>query len=335
MKIGITGPPRSGKSTLLKILVGRKDHSLNMGVFRIPDDRLDDVAHAFSSKKITYPEFTFLDLGDFSRFEKKDSGVLHDIDLFIVVAASFFSDTPLSAIDSQITDMILFDLEVVQTRIERLKKEKRAAGQDRELVLLERLHDILSEGRMLYSDGIGHKEVTLLSGLSLVTVRPVAVVLNLSDENLPAQQKDVEYIRKYCSERGMPVFEFFGKTELELMDFDEGEKKKFLEDLGDQYNIRRHLAAGILRMLGLITFFTAGPKETKGWHLRAGEPVVEAAGKIHSDLKKGFIRAEVISYGDFIKCGSLTKAREDGLLRLEGKNYIVKDGDILNIRFNI
>lgn len=332
MKIGIIGPPQSGKTTMFKILL-QADTSGNIGVFRILDYRIEKIHESFSSKKKTFPEFTFIDLGSISDLSKKDLSGLQDIDLFLCVVGAFFSEDPKKDFETCLTDIIIIDLEVVQNRIARIQKDKKP-DLEREVRALEKCQAILSDGKLLRDAGLDKTEVALFSGLALLSLRPLILAINISekDENLENKVKPLE---EYCRLRDVRHIRFFGNTELELLELEPEERKKFLIELGPGYNFRLDLSRLISSELNLITFFTSGDKETRGWYLPRGLSVVEAAGKIHSDMKRGFIRAEVVNFEDFAKCGSIHKARESGVLKVEGKDYIVKDGDIINIRFNV
>lgn len=328
MKVGIIGPSQSGRSTLLKVLL-QAGVSGDIGVFKSIDSRVDEIFEIFSSKKKTYPEITFVDLGIVSSFVKKDLSKLQDIDLFICVIGAFFSQEPKKDFEKLITDIIVTDLEVVQNRIERLKSESRP-DKERESKILERYQNILSEGRLLYKAGLDEGEVRLLSGLVFLSSKPLILAINLSDSS-----NEIRLLEEYSKSLGMQHIYFSGKIESEVLELEPQERNKFLKEMGIENDLREGLSRLISKELDLITFFTTGEKETKGWYLRSGLPAIEAAGKIHSDMKRGFIRAEVVNYEDFVKCGSMHKAREAGVLKVEGKGYVVKDGDIINIRFNV
>ena len=333
MKIGIIGSPQSGKTTLFKILLN-KNASGNIGVFKTLDPRIDKIYEIFSSKKATHPEFTFVDIGPVSTFSKKDLPDLHDVDLFICVIGAFFSQDPQKEFENCLTDIIISDLDLIQNRIKRIEKEGKKSDSERELKLLEKCQAVISDGMLLSKTGLDKEDIKLLSGLIFLSLKPLILAINGSDEDKDAEDK-IKALEDHASSRDIRSIRFFGKTESELLELEPGEREKFLKELGAGYNFRERLSKSILKELDLITFFTAGEKETRGWYLKSGLPAIEAAGKIHSDMRRGFIRAEVVNFKDFIKCGSVSKAREAGLLKVEGKEYIVKDGDIINIRFNI
>ena len=333
MKIGIIGPPQSGKTTLFKILLN-KDTSGNIGVFRTLDPRIDKIYEIFSSKKVTHPEFTFVDIGPTSAFSKKDLSDLQDVDLFICVIGAFFSQNPQEEFESCLTDIIISDLDLIQNRIKRIEREGKKSDSERELKILEKCQAVSSDGKLLSKAGLDNEDIKLLSGLVFLSLKPLILAINISDEDKETEVK-IKALEEHARSKDIRSIRFFGKTESELLELEPGEREKFLKELGAGYNFRERLSKSILKELDLITFFTAGEKETRGWYLKSGLPAIEAAGKIHSDMRRGFIRAEVVNFKDFIKCGSVSKAREAGLLKVEGKEYIVKDGDIINIRFNI
>jgi ribosome-binding ATPase YchF (GTP1/OBG family) len=200
-------------------------------------------------------------------------------------------------------------------------------------MLLKKCQEALENSRLLRNIGLARDELKLFSGFSFITLRPIIVVMNLEEGKFEDKVKAAE---EYCSLLGMRHIRFFGKAEFELLELNPEERDQFSKEMGSGYNFRENMSKLICRELNLLTFFTAGDKDTTGWHLESGLPVIEAAGKIHSDIKRGFIRAEVVNYEDFVRFeGNMQKVREAGLLKIEGKEYIVKDGDMLNIRFNV
>ncbi|MFC1623709.1 DUF933 domain-containing protein [Candidatus Omnitrophota bacterium] len=334
MKIGIIGSPQSGKTTIFKILL-HKDVSGNIGIFKIIDSRVEEISRIFSSKKTTYPEFTFVDLGPTSGFNKKYLSQLQDIDLFICVVGAFFSEDPKKDFENSLTDVILSDLEVIQDRIAILKKGGKKGDISREIKILEKSQAFVSEGKLLGNAGLDANEEMLLSGFILLSLKPLILAINMPEEGAEALGSKIKLLEDYCSSKDIRYIRFFGKTESELLELGSEERKKFLIELGPGYNFREDVSRLISKELDLLTFFTTGEKETRGWYLKSGLPVIEAAGKIHSDMKRGFIRAEIVNYEDFIKHGSMHKAREAGVLKVEGKDYIVRDGDMVNVRFNV
>jgi len=335
MKIGIIGPAQSGKTTIFKILLQSSDITGDIGMFKFMDQRIENLSGIFSSKKKVYPETAFLDISSGGGFTGKEYSRLHDIDLFICVANAFFSEDPVKDLESYITDIILSDLEAIQSRLARIEKEKMKMKTDTEgeARLLKKCQGSLENSKLLRNIGLTKDELKLFSGFSFISLRPMVVVINLEEGK---QEDKIKAVEEYCSSMGLSCIRFFGRTELEILELNPEERDQFSKDMGSGYNFREKMSRLICKELNLLTFFTAGDKDTTGWHLESGLSVIEAAGKIHSDIKRGFIRAEVVNYEDFIKCeGNMQKVREAGLLKIEGKEYIVKDGDMLNIRFNV
>lgn len=335
MKIGIIGPAQSGKTTIFKVLLQSANITGGIGMLKFMDQRIEKLSEIFSSKKKVYPETAFLDISLATGFTGKEYSKLHDIDLFICVANAFFNEDPKKYLESYITDLILSDLEAIQTRLARIEKErlKMKTDAEGETRLLKKCQEALENSKLLRNIGLTKDELKLFSGFSFITLRPIIVVMNLEEEKSEDRVKSAE---EYCSAMGMRHIRFFGKTELELLELNPEERDQFSKEMGSGYNFRENMSRLICRELNLLTFFTAGDKDTTGWHLESGLSAIEAAGKIHSDIKRGFIRAEIFNYDDLISCGGdVHKVREAGLLRIEGKEYIVKDGDIINIRFNV
>jgi len=335
MKIGIIGPAQSGKTTIFKVLLQSADISGDIGMFKFMDQRIEKLSDIFSSKKKVYPETAFLDINSSAGFTGKEYSKLHDVDLFICVADAFFNEDPKKCLEGYMTDIILSDLEAIQNRITKIEKErmKMKTDTESEKKLLKKCQDSLENSKLLRNIGLTKDELKLFSGFSFISLRPVIVVLNLEEG---VKEDKIKPAEEYCSSIGVNCIRFFGKTELEILALNPQERDQFSKEMGSGYNFRENMSRLICKELNLITFFTAGDKDTTGWHLESGLSAIEAAGKIHSDIKRGFIRAEIVNYRDFVKCeGSMQKVREAGLLKIEGKEYIIKDGDMLNIRFNV
>ncbi len=335
MKIGIIGPAQSGKTAIFKVLLQSADISGGIGMFKFMDLRIEKLSGIYSSKKKVYPETAFLDISSSEGFTGKEYSKLHDIDLFICVANAFFSDDPKKDFEGYVMDIILSDLEAIQARLTRIEKERMKMKTDTEgeVKLLKKCQGSLENSKLLRNIGLTKDELKLFSGFSFISLRPIIVVINLEEGTKEDKIKQVE---EYCSSIGLKSIRFFGKTEFEMLELKPEERDQFSKEMGSGYNFRENMSKLICLELNLLTFFTAGDKDTTGWHMESGLSVIEAAGKIHSDIKRGFIRAEVVNYEDFVKReGDMQKVREAGLLKIEGKEYIVKDGDMLNIRFNV
>ena len=335
MKIGIIGPAQSGKTTIFKVLLQSADISGDIGMFKFMDQRIEKLSDIFSSKKKVYPETAFLDIASGAGFTGKEYSKLHDIDLFICVANAFFNEDPKKGLEGYMMDIILADLEAIQNRITKIEKErmKMKTDTESEMKLLKKCQDSLENSKLLRNIGLTKDDLKLFSGFSFISLRPIVVVLNLEEGS---KEDKLKLAEEYCSSMGLSCIRFFGKTELEILELNPQERDQFSKEMGSGYNFRENMSRLICKELNLLTFFTAGDKDTTGWHLESGLSAIEAAGKIHSDIKRGFIRAEIVNYQDFVKFeGNMQKVREAGLLKIEGKEYIIKDGDMLNIRFNV
>ncbi|MEK7868367.1 MAG: DUF933 domain-containing protein [Candidatus Omnitrophota bacterium] len=335
MKIGIIGPAQSGKTTIFKVLLQSANITGDIGMFKFMDSRIEKLSDIFSSKKRVYPETAFLDISSSAGFTGKEYSKLNDIDLFICVANAFFSENPKKDLEGYMMDIILADLEAIQNRITKIEKERMKIKTDieSEMRLLKKCQNSLENSKLLRNIGLTKDELKLFSGFSFISLRPIVGVINLEEG---INMDKISQTEEYCSSMGLSCIRFFGKTELEILELKPEERGQFSKEMGSGYNFRENMSKLICKELNLLTFFTAGDKDTTGWHLESGLSIIEAAGKIHSDIKRGFIRAEVVNYEDFIKCaGNMQKVREAGLLKIEGKEYIVKDGDMLNIRFNV
>lgn len=335
MKIGIIGPAQSGKTTMFKVLLQNPSITGDVGVFKFMDQRIERLAEIFGSKKKVYPELTFLDIAIDAGFIAEDYSKLHDIDLFICVANAFLSENPKKDLEAYVTDIIISDLGAIQNRMAKIEKErmKIKTDIDAELRLLKKCQDFLSGARLLNRIGMDKDELKLFSGFAFISLRPIIAAINIQENTSPEMIKEVE---QYCFSIGISCIKFFGSIELELLELNPLERDQFSREMGSGYHLREDMSRLIAKELNLITFFTGSDKDTTGWHLKSGLSAIEAAGKIHSDIKRGFIRAEVVNYENLIKCGgNMQKVREAGLLKIESKEYTVKDGDILNIRFNV
>jgi len=356
MKLGIIGLPQSGKTTLFNALTrGQQPTGASSGrmeihtaVVDVPDPRVDRLSAIFHPKKTIYAKVTYADIAglDGSAGKNGISGTLLNqltqMDGFIHVVRCFESESvphPAGSVDpvrdgiTMDSELILNDLIAVERKLERLTEERRKGGGrdratiDREMDLFTRFHQCLSEEKPLRDLDISPEEERLLSGYGFLTRKPVLVVLNLSEGQEPPA---FEYTHAHSR-----VTALQGELEMEIAQLPSDEAQVFLEE----YHIEEPSLNRMIRLsydlLGLLSFFTVGPDECRAWTVRRGAAAPEAAGEIHTDLQKGFIRAEVIPYEDLVALGGLAEARSKGKLRLEGKEYIVQDGDVITIRFNI
>jgi GTP-binding protein YchF len=356
--LALIGLASSGKTTLLKALAaGHLPHGGSpsepaVAVVKVPDERLDRLATLVEAKKITYLELRLFDFPSFSVGKKGPPpqllGSLATNDLLVHVVRSHHDDAvphPLESVDpardiaALDLELVLADLGILDRRIERLTTEMRslAAGargaQEREMALLQRLKATLEQEKPLRTAGVTAEEKALLGGFNLLTLKPMLVVLNI-DEADAGRASEIE--AEYNVGDNAAVVALAAKAEADVAELPPEEAQEFRKELGLP---EEPAAARVLReavsLLGLITFFTAGQQDTHAWSVPAGTPAVKAAGRIHSDIERGFIRAEVIGWQELLDAGSHAEAKKRGRLRLEGKTYEVQDGDVINVLFNV
>jgi GTP-binding protein YchF len=350
VKVGIVGFRGAGKTTIFNALTGLHaqvggygDASRpNLGVIKVPDPRVGALAEIHAPKKVTYAEIGFVDVP--GRGEERaalDPGTLvhmRDVDALAHVVAAFSGAegttsagavSPRAQLDNFIAELILADLAVIEKRLERLLKEK---GKDRERQLLERCRQHLAAEQPLRSCELAREEETALAGFNLVSRMPLLVLLNVDEGVGTAVPADVA---AWAAEHGVEVVPVPGKTEMELAELEEADRTAFLAELGIAEPAKNRFIRAAYGLLDLVSFLTAGPDECRAWPIRRGTRAVKAAGKIHSDIERGFIRAEVIPFEEFMRYRSEARCREAGKLRLEGKDYVVVDGDIIHFRFNV
>lgn len=365
MKLGIVGLPNVGKSTLFNSLTKAGAESANypfctidpnIGVVAVPDERLDKLAALYDSDKITPAVIEFVDIAGLVKGASKGEGLgnqflsnIREVDAIIHVVRCF-EDTNVIHVDGNINPMrdietinlelIFSDIEILERRI---AKTSKGARNDKtlakELDLLNRLKAHLEEGRLAKSFEVkDDDEAVLLSSYNLLTYKPVIFAANVSEDDLAddgSSNENVATVREFAANEGFEVFVISAQIEQEISELDDEDKAMFLEELGLKESGLDKLIKASYKLLGLISYLTAGKQETRAWTISIGTKAPAAAGKIHSDFERGFIRAEVVNYQDLLDCGSYSAAKEKGLVRLEGKEYVVKDGDVILFRFNV
>ena len=365
MKLGIVGLPNVGKSTLFNSLTKAGAESANypfctidpnVGVVAVPDERLNKLAALYNSAKVTPAVIEFVDIAGLVKGASKGEGLgnqflanIREVDAIVHVVRCF-EDTNVIHVDGNINplrdietinlELILSDAEILERRI---AKTTRGARNDKtlakELDFLQRLKANLEAGNLAIGfDTDDEDEQAWIKEYNLLTYKPVIFAANVSEDDLAddgASNEHVAAVRKFAAENNCEVFVISAEIEQEISELDDDEKQMFLEDLGLKESGLDKLIKASYSLLGLISYLTSGEDETRAWTIKKGTKAPQAAGKIHTDFERGFIKAEVVNYQDLLDCGSYSKAKEKGLVGLEGKDYIVKDGDVILFRFNV
>ena len=343
MKIGLVGYPGAGKSTVFGALTGLPVESrgagdkARLGAVKVPDARVDALAALFDPKKKTYAEIAFTDLAG-GHGEGLDRGVLNamrPLDALCQVVRAFpdaagGAPDALGEITGLATETILADLEIIESRMKKIAKDP--AGKT-ELPLLERLKDALESERAIRELDLTPEERKAIAGYTFLTQKPLLLVLNVGEEDV--SKPPDEAIAAAARERGLGLVVLSGAIEMDIAQMEEAEQNEFLASLGLTEPAKNRFIRGAYELLDLISMLTAGPDECRAWPVPRGTPAPRAAGKIHSDIERGFIRAEVVSWQDLVALGSEAKCRDAGKLRVEGKTYVIQDGDVVNFRFNV
>ncbi len=348
MKVGIVGFPRAGKTSVFNALTGLHASvggygdpgKPNLGAIKVPDARIDRLSEIFSPRKTTYAEVVFVDFpGGAERSGVLDQTTLvqmRDADALVQVVRGFpdpvtqDAPDPVRDIDGFKSELVLADLAIVEKRLERLRKEK---GKESETELLDRCRVALEAETPLRRIELSAGDERALSGFGLLSRLPVLVLVNVGEADAAAPLSDA--VRARLEAEQVPGLALSAQIETEIAALDSADRDAFLADLGLTESARDRFVQAAYALLDLISFLTTGEDEVRAWPIRRGTSALKAAGKIHSDIERGFIRAEVVAYDDFVRYGSEAKCREAGKLRLEGKEYVVLDGDIIHFRFNV
>ena len=351
MKVGLVGFAGAGKTTIFNALTGLTAEvggygareKANVGVIKVPDPRVDRLAEIYNPKKKTFAEISFIDVAGPQEADRSETGLdpklvqhMREAEALVHVVRAF--DNPMllqeadPARDIRAFDdeLILTDMVQIENRIARLKKEKDST---REREFLERLKAALEEERPLRDVELAQEELALIAGFRFLSLKPVLLLLNTSEER--AAEGAPADVAELAASKKLSLIAMPGKAEMEIAELDPEEQREFLADLGVSEPARDRFIRAAYELLDLISFLTVGEDECRAWTISRGTTAQKAAGKIHSDIERGFIRAEVIRFEDLVELGSEARCREQGKLKLEGKEYIVRDGDVINYRFNV
>lgn len=362
LQAGIVGLPNVGKSTLFNALVANAKAQAanfpfctiepNTGVVAVPDERLDVLAQISSSAEIIPARVEFVDIAGLVKGASQGEGLgnqflanIREVDAIVHVVRCFENDDiihvsgsvdPVRDIEVINLELALADLSQLEKRADRTRKQARASKEAQaEVAVLDKLLAVLNEGKSARIVPLNEEEEAIIKPLGLLTRKPVIYAANVSEDDLAAGNQWVEQVRAIATVESAQVVVVSAQVESELIELPEDERADFLESLGVQEGGLKSLIRATYELLGLRTYFTTGPKETRAWTIRAGMLAPQAAGVIHTDFERGFIRAETVAYKDLVETGSMTAAKEKGLVRSEGKEYVVQEGDVLLFRFNV
>ncbi len=364
LEVGIVGLPNVGKSTLFNAITKAGAEAANypfctiepnIGVVAVPDQRLEVLTKMYNSKKTTPASVRFVDIAGLVKGASKGEGLgnkflehIRQVDAIAHVVRCFedenithVSDSinPLRDIETINTELCLADLEIVDKRISKVERNLKSGSKEAkiEMEILKKIKKSLDEAKPASTIDLTEDEISMIRDVNLLTLKPTLYVANVSEDEVSDYEKNihVKKVQELAKNEGNEVVVICAKVESEIAELDEDEAKEFLNDLGLNSSGLDRLIHSAFDLLGLMTFLTSGPDECRAWTIKKGTTAVKAAGKIHSDIERGFIRAEIVNYDDLVKLGSVNAAKDKGLVRLEGKDYIMQDGDVTYFRFNV